>query len=182
VKGSESRDFLQASRPWSASADDDAMSDGGSDISDDSSTGGSEPRIEDGAVIVHLDNVLEFTMDVLLQRSRAVDERIKALFKEGDTNDDGRYGFATMNNRRVAWSRPFLTGTLSFQEFRTLVHKLQPNLSDHSISKLYRDAFASSDSYGMRPDSFAAVCKKFGLVRLLDLEKAEGFLATSPGG
>lgn len=48
---------------------------------------------DDGTVIIHLDNVLEYTMDLLLDRGIALEEECARLFQEADANNDGKRNF-----------------------------------------------------------------------------------------
>ena len=45
--------------------------------------------VDDGTVLCNLDTVLEYTMDVLVDRFIEMEDKIRRYFKETDSNHDG---------------------------------------------------------------------------------------------
>lgn len=60
-------------------------------------------------------------------------------------------------------------GLVSYDEFQVIVKKLDPNITQNSISRMFREAYQQAHQRPMTKETFSVVCKKYGLVHLLDI-------------
>ena len=84
-----------------------------------------------------------------MQRTKYVEGRLADIFLEGAENGDG---------------------VLSFQEFMAIVSKVAPHFSERRILRMYREALSmGNDDDTIHSEPFVHVCKKHGLVSLVDM-------------
>ena len=69
-------------------------------------------------------------------------------------------------------------GVLSFSEFMSIVHNVAPHFTDRRALRMYREALSmGNDDDSIGPEAFVSICKRHGLVSLIDLrEIREGSL------
>lgn len=113
--------------------------------------GGGESRAcdDDYVIMVDMDHFCQLMIEVLLDRMKGVEKRIRERFIEGDENGDG---------------------VLSFHEFTNIVINLDPTLHERRILKMFREALTAStgnNNEHIGPGAFVDVCKTYGLVHLV---------------
>jgi hypothetical protein len=98
---------------------------------------------------LNLDHILQILIEALLFRSEFVEKTLGKIFIDGDTNGDG---------------------VLSFREFTDIVSKVAPHFHERRILKMFREALMTgNDDETIGPEAFVDVCKKHGLVQLIDV-------------
>jgi hypothetical protein len=99
--------------------------------------------------MVNLDFALQLLCESLQVRLKFVEKYLQGIFVEGDENGDG---------------------VLSFKEFTVIVKKVAPHFNERRVLKMFREALMTgSDNESIGPLSFVNVCKKHGLIQLVDL-------------
>jgi len=111
-----------------------------------------EEELQEGKmiVLVNMDASLRIICECLMRRVSYVEGCLADIFLEGDTNKDG---------------------VLSFGEFMAIVGKVAPHFTDRRALRMYREALSmgnDDDTIGSGP--FVHVCKKHGLLSLVDLK------------
>ena len=98
---------------------------------------------------LNLDHLLQLLIEALLFRSEYIEKTLGKIFIDGDSNGDG---------------------VLSFREFTDIVSKVAPHFHERRILKMFREALMSgNDDETIGPTAFVDVCKKHGLVQLVDI-------------
>ena len=110
-----------------------------------------ETELQAGRMItlVNMDTCLRIICECLVRRTTCIEQRLADIFIEGDVNHDG---------------------VLSFGEFKSILTKVAPHFTDRRILRMYREALSmgnDDDTIGSTP--FVIVCKKHGLVSLVDI-------------
>uniref|UniRef100_A0A7S2SBJ9 EF-hand domain-containing protein n=1 Tax=Mucochytrium quahogii TaxID=96639 RepID=A0A7S2SBJ9_9STRA len=116
-----------------------------------------EPEPEEAGVqkqvFVDMDLVLGKLIKVLISRERYIEEKLKQMFIEGDTDGDG---------------------VLSFAEFQDITAQGNSDLSQRKILRMFREAVTRGGpeaSLSLLPETFQAVGKDYDLIPLCDMEK-----------
>jgi len=108
---------------------------------------------DETVIMVNLEKVLQATIQQLSSRISLVETRLVRLFADGDDNGDGE---------------------LSFREFTAIVNKVAPHFSTRTQLKMFREALMSgNDNSAITERSFVSVCRKYGLVQLVDMESMQ---------
>ena len=76
-------------------------------------------HIHPHTLLVNLDVTIQCIAEALLNRAESINQRIRQIFVEGDTNHDG---------------------VLSFPEFLAIVKKVAPHFHERKILKMFREA------------------------------------------
>jgi Ca2+-binding EF-hand superfamily protein len=106
-------------------------------------------QFREDILLVNLDYALQLLIEVLLERSKYVEKSLEQIFVEGDENGDG---------------------VLNFKEFTTIVSKVAPHFHERRVLKMYREALMQGDdNETITQYAFVTVCKKHGLVQLVDM-------------
>ena len=105
-------------------------------------------------VVVDLYSTLEMVMEILTLRTQHMEDQLKRFFIEGDDNGDG---------------------VLSFEEFDALLKRIAPTFSERRILRMFREALTSGedDGFAIEKSVFADVCRRHGLVKLVDTEQLD---------
>jgi len=67
----------------------------------------------------------------------------------------------------------FFAGVFSYEEFLAVVKRLDPDITQNNAARMFREAYQQSGAYSMTKEVFYTVCKKYGLVHLLDIKYVE---------
>ena len=106
-------------------------------------------QFRDDILLFNMDYALQLLAEVLLERSKFVEKSLEQIFVEGDENGDG---------------------VLNFKEFTTIVSKVAPHFHERRVLKMYREALMQGeDNETITQYAFVTVCKKHGLVQLVDM-------------
>lgn len=108
-----------------------------------------EQSKDEEVAMVNLDFALQILCESLQVRLKFVEKYLQGIFVEGDENGDG---------------------VLSFKEFTAIVKKVAPHFNERRVLKMFREALMTgSDNESIGPLAFVNVCKKHGLIQLVDL-------------
>lgn len=125
-----------------------------SDASENQDEGEALSGRDEVQVVVDLYSTLEMVMEILNLRTQHMEDQLKRFFIEGDDNGDG---------------------VLSFEEFDALLKRIAPTFSERRILRMFREALTSGedDGFAIEKSVFADVCRRHGLVRLVDTEELD---------
>ncbi|OQR81515.1 hypothetical protein THRCLA_11661 [Thraustotheca clavata] len=108
-------------------------------------------------VLVNVYVLLELIIEVLLMRTKTIENELHELFLTGDINHDK---------------------VLSFAEFCTILKPRAPGFNERRLLRMFREALTlgSTQSYAISSEAFIQVCTDHGLVALVPKKTLEAAL------